>query len=180
MGIILPIINQSLAIGVILIQLLVIVLVINLIFFKRKRMLLNFLDKHLLLIGFLVSLGAVMVSVFYSEVVGFVPCKLCWLTRIFIYPQFILFGIALIRKEKRIINYIAGMSVFGIVISMSQYIGQMTGLVLISCAGGSSCSAKLIFEFGYITIPMMAFSIFALIIALFINHKIGKGIIIHN
>src|SRR3989344_3289261 len=58
-----------------------------------------FIGKHSLVLGFLVSLTAVAGSLFYSEIMGFEACILCWWQRIFIYPTVFIFAVALWRQD---------------------------------------------------------------------------------
>ncbi|MEK7067519.1 MAG: disulfide bond formation protein B, partial [Patescibacteria group bacterium] len=55
--------------------------------------------------AFIIALLATLGSLFYSEVAGFEPCKLCWYQRIFMYPQVLLWGIAWWKKDKHIADY---------------------------------------------------------------------------
>src|SRR3989338_2063143 len=64
-----------------------------------------FLGKYTTVLACLVSLIAVVSSLFYSEIVGFEPCVLCWWQRIFLYPLVVLFGIALWRKDRSVFIY---------------------------------------------------------------------------
>src|SRR3990167_6311507 len=57
------------------------------------------IGKHSTALACLVSLTAVIGSLFYSEIVGFEPCVLCWWQRVFLYPLVIIFGVAAIWKK---------------------------------------------------------------------------------
>src|SRR3989344_5919530 len=73
----------------------------------------TFVAQRYLVIGFLIALGATAGRLFYSEIAGFEPCKLCWLQRIFIYPQPVLFAVALIKNKKDAADYFAPLSAIG-------------------------------------------------------------------
>lgn len=125
----------------------------------------RFFRERGLLVAFVVSLLATAGSLIYSDVIGYEPCKLCWFQRIFMYPQVLLMGIALIRRDQWIRVYGFVMSVIGAAIALFHYTGQL-GLTPLPCPAvgyGVSCAQKFVLQFGYITIPMMAFSAFALI-----------------
>ncbi len=121
--------------------------------------------QRYLIIGFLISLGAVVGSLFYSEIAGFDPCKLCWLQRIFIYPQAVLFGVALIKNKKDAADYAVPLSAMGGLIAIYHSYIQMGGSPLVICSAdsASACAQRFVMTFGYITIPMMALSAFALL-----------------
>src|SRR3990167_9356357 len=65
----------------------------------------RFFGKRALLFSFLVALIATSGSLFYSDVAVYEPCKLCWYHRIFMYPQVIILGIALIVRDERVRLY---------------------------------------------------------------------------
>ncbi len=125
----------------------------------------GFLKKNSLLFAFIFALVATSGSLFFSEIAGYVPCKLCWFQRIFMYPQVIILGIALIRKSKDIRYYAIPMSIIGGIFSIYQYISQRLETNL-TCSATVPCSASYFYYFGYITIPMMALTAFALIITM--------------
>jgi disulfide bond formation protein DsbB len=121
-----------------------------------------------LLVAFVTSLGAASVALFYSEVLGFVPCSLCWLMRIFMFSQVPLFAVALWKKDKGIADYSITLSIFGILLGLYQHYLQMGGASVLPCpvSGGGDCAARFLFELGYITFPLMGASLFAFLIVL--------------
>lgn len=117
---------------------------------------------------FLVSFTATFGSLIFSEVLHFTPCLLCWYQRILMYPQVLLSGLAIIRKDKRILSYLLLLSIFGALIAGYHYYGQLNENTPLPCSTlgySASCSDRFFLQFGYITIPFMAFSAFLLIIA---------------
>ncbi len=119
-----------------------------------------------------VSLTAVLGSLFFSEIVGYEPCKLCWWQRIFMYPLPLLSFIALIRKKDNLTPYLLPMSLIGAAIAGYHYFLQVGNLYNLpvdkfapcSAVGYSaSCVTSFFLKFGYITIPMMSLVAFALI-----------------
>lgn len=128
---------------------------------------LNYFSNNYLLFGFIVSLIATLGSLFYSEIMGYNPCLLCWYQRIFMYPQVFLFGVALWKKDNGIKKYILALSIPGILLSAYHYFEQIGVLASGSCeviGYSSNCSEFFILNYGYITIPMMALTAFAMII----------------
>jgi len=126
---------------------------------------------HLALI---VSLTATLGSLFYSEIAGFEPCKLCWFQRILMYPQVILISLAMIKKDRHIADYLSTMSLTGASISLYHYYLQRGGKSLFPCSVvgySASCTENFVMEFNYITIPVMAATAFGLIIVLMIISK---------
>lgn len=119
-------------------------------------------------ISFLIVLVSIGVSLYYSDYLGVIPCSLCWFQRIFLYPQIVLFGVALWKKESaRIADYSIALSICGGVIALYQDYIQMVGESPLPCpASGGDCLQRFLFEFGYVTFPLVAFSAFALLITI--------------
>lgn len=101
-------------------------------------------------------------SLFFSDIAGWTPCKLCWFQRIFIYPQVILLLVALWRRDRGIASSILTLSLIGLPIALYHY-SEQVNLALhpqetgAPCdATGVSCAHTPTFAFGYITLPVMA------------------------
>ncbi|MBI4086727.1 disulfide bond formation protein B [Candidatus Kaiserbacteria bacterium] len=126
--------------------------------------------------------GAVsaILSLVYSEVYGFIPCGLCWVERGLLYSLTILSVTALWRYHKgardtAIADYGLVLAVIGALVSFYHHYGQMTGggLICPSSGLGADCARRLVFEFGYITLPLMSFSAFVFFIAVFLHYRRG-------
>lgn len=119
-----------------------------------------FMKKHAIGLAFIIALIATSGSLFYSEVAGYDPCRLCWYQRIFVYPMVILFGIAHLKKDKRIFGYAAPLAIIAGLIAAYHYSIQMRavatpGISDACSATGASCVSSEFFAFGFITIPFM-------------------------
>jgi disulfide bond formation protein DsbB len=123
----------------------------------------GFVQNNALQLVLLVAGVAMAGSLTFSEVLLFEPCKLCWWQRIAMYPQVLLAGIGINNKDKRILEYIGALSAIGLVIALVHYYVQMTGFQT-SCSLTSflSCSQTPFKGFGFITIPTMAATAFAI------------------
>jgi len=170
------IINKLLSLGTIFLQVLIIVISLNLIFLdKFNKKFLLIVKKYTFHLGFLVALGGVLLSLFYSNVVGYPPCELCWIQRIFLYPQLILFGMELYKKDKSIIDFSIVFAVLGALTSIYHIYVENGGTRGLACAdpsnGGISCAVRYIYEFGYITMPIMALTLSVFIIVILLNYK---------
>lgn len=122
-------------------------------------------EKHSYTFAFLVALTATLGSLFYSEIMGYDPCLLCWYQRIMMYPLTIIFGAAILFKRKDVHFYTVPMSVIGGIIAIYHYYTQLfpEGATCI-IDSTVDCAAKYTLAYGYITIPVMAITGFALII----------------
>ncbi|MBS3072974.1 disulfide bond formation protein B [Candidatus Pacearchaeota archaeon] len=127
----------------------------------------KFLSENGIALSFLIALGASIGSLVYSEIIGLPPCDLCWYQRALIYPQVIILGVALLKKNNEIFDYVLGLNIIGILIGGYQYVMQMinfSGPCPVS--GGIDCFTRDVIEFGYITIPLMSITVFVIIIVL--------------
>lgn len=126
--------------------------------------------SHAITIAFSSALLATLGSLTYSEILGYDPCKLCWIQRIFMYPQTLILGLALCGKhkgDKALIDTSIVMSIVGALIALYHYLMQLGIVPEGSCAAigySVSCAERFVMQFGYITLPLMAFSAFLLII----------------
>ncbi len=113
---------------------------------------------------FVVSLGAALGSLFYSEVMAFEPCRLCWFQRIAMYPIAFLSGLALWRRDRGIMWYLRLQAIVGAAIGAYHYLVQTLAISDGgSCSATAPCTLKYVDEFGFVSIPFMAMSCFVLI-----------------
>lgn len=137
-------------------------------FRKDNNPVIEFFGKHGLKFAFLISLGAVFTTLFYSYVAGYAACDLCWWQRIFMYPQTILLGLAWWKGDKKIVNYAIPLAWFGAAFAVYHNYLYYGGTSLFPCnasaEGVSLCLKNYIFEFGYVTIPVMSLTAFILLL----------------
>jgi disulfide bond formation protein DsbB len=135
------------------------------------------IHKHKLQIAFAVILFAALGSLVYSEILGYEPCKLCWIQRIFIYPQVLVLGLALWGRHKgnrALLDLSLLMSVIGAVVALYHYLLQLGFVPEGFCAASSgavSCAERFVMQFGYITIPLMSLSTFLLVTLLLLEKR---------
>jgi len=162
-------VNKILALGTIAAQIFIVFCLVYFVAYRKTRNAFTaFLGTHGLVLAFLTSLVAVASSLFYSQVAGFPPCDLCWFQRIFMYPQVILLRIAWYKKDANIVLYAMWLAVIGFFISLYHnyiyYFNQGLGAYYQLGGVQISCVKRYVFEFGYVTIPMMALTGFILVI----------------
>ncbi len=131
----------------------------------------QFFSDNALTFAFFVALIATSGSLFFSEVAHFIPCKLCWYQRIIMYPQVVILSIATFKNDFAVKKYILPLSVIGLVIAVYHYILQMSPFPLPCSDEVANCALKQVGFFGYITIPLMAATAFAVIIYLMLLIK---------
>lgn len=149
------------------------VIIAFLFFILRRKFPIKFVNENSLALIFIVSLIATLGSLFFSEIAGFTPCKLCWYQRILMYPLVLISIIALYKKDNNVIKYIIPMSIIGGLIAAYHYLLQIgiitTNLPCSTVGYSASCTEFFILEYGYITIPMMSLVAFLMIIFLSYN-----------
>lgn len=150
--------NKVLAGGTIFLHFISVYLIFSLIFKKDPIGLSALLGKYFKVVGLFTAFLATALSLFYSEVIGFPPCKLCIIQRILIYPQVLFFSLSLYIKNKILIQIPIVLSVLTFFVSTFHYLVEL-GIFsssLVCGATGPSCAERYVFEFGYISIPLMA------------------------
>ena len=170
--------NTILAWGGLVTQVGLVLYVIYWLMERKNNPAVRWVGSNAIALAFVTSLVATACSLTYSNIFHFTPCELCWFQRIFMYPQVILLGLALIKKDTKIVDYSLALSCIGAVIAFYHYLLQI-GLVQGSCAtvGYSvSCSKQFVLELGYISIPVMSLTAFLLIITVLLSQKLSKPI----
>lgn len=163
--------NYYVGLGTFALQFVALALLIALLFRRRYSVfndVVEFVGNWGLWAGFLLTLGATVMSLFYSEVLGLIPCGLCWLIRIFMFSQVVLFAVALWKRDRSIADYSIALSVIGFVIALYNHYIQMGGAEFIACpaSGNVDCARRFLFEFGYITFPFTGVVLFATVIVI--------------
>jgi len=106
-------------------------------------------------------------SLYFSEVAHFTPCRLCWYQRICMYPLALILGVAAWRRDYNIRIYGALLAGIGAVISSYHIlVERYPSLESSVCDPTNPCTLIWVKRLGYLTIPTMALSGFALILTL--------------
>lgn len=128
----------------------------------------NTLRYPLVYLAWLLSLVATGGSLYFSEVVGFIPCTLCWYQRIFMYPLVVVLGLGSYKQDRNAITYALPFAVIGWLTALYHVLLQKVpsfGSDVV-CAGGVSCTDPYINWLGFITIPVLSLGAFTAITAL--------------
>src|SRR5690625_286503 len=127
-------------------------------------------SETILLMIWIQALIATLGSLFYSEVMGFTPCELCWVQRIFMYPLVMIYGVAALKKDLSIA--LPGLFLSGIGMFISAYHYLLQKLPSLHEVGASCgivpCNTEYVNYFGFITIPFLAGTAFIIIFTLHI------------
>jgi disulfide bond formation protein DsbB len=119
-------------------------------------------------LAWLIALVTTLGSLYYSKVMGYVPCELCWYQRIVIYPFAVILGIAAWRRDAGIRVYAVPVLAIGMVIAAYhtwiQAYPPENGTSF--CTADVPCTTRFVWEFGFVSLPFMALSAMAAMTAL--------------
>lgn len=106
-------------------------------------------------------------SLFFSEVLGWLPCQLCWYQRIAMYPLVLLLLIGILTRDRKVFNYVIPLALIGAAISTYHVLYQKTNWFPASpceLSSGVSCKGDYLnWLNGLITIPTLALLAFVLV-----------------
>lgn len=169
-------VNKILALGTICSQIFIVLAIIYVLIPHKKISISDFFARNGIKFAFIVALISTAGSLFYSNYAGFDPCTLCWYQRIFMYPEVVILGLALFKKDDKIIDYSLALSIIGLAISGYHNYIYFKGIHSTVCSISEPCTIAYVLEFGYITIPMMAFTAFLLVIFFLLFRKWSKNL----
>jgi len=128
------------------------------------------LNWNIIFLCWLIAAVSTLGSLFFSEIMLFAPCSLCWWQRIFMFPLAILFLAGLFPFDKNIIRYALPFAAGGWLVALFHTL-LYSGVIpesLEPCTQGVSCKEVYIDLLGFITIPVLSLMAFSAIIALLI------------
>ena len=166
--------NTLFSIGALFVLALALAIFIGILFWRRGTFV-RLVGKFARTAALLASGAAPASSLFYSEILHYPPCVLCWTQRALIYPQFLLF--LFINKIPVAKRYIAwrislGLSSLGFLVALYHYYIEQGGGELFECAAfGPSCTSRFVYEFGFVTIPFMSLALFGLLVVLYFARR---------
>lgn len=124
----------------------------------------EFLYQYGAYLAFAPALTAMLGSLYYSEVAGFVPCALCWYQRILMYPLVLIILMGIIKRDDYLPGYVLPFSIFGMFVSTYHYLIEWKIIPHSPvCSSGVPCDVIYVNYLGFITIPFMALIAFIMI-----------------
>jgi disulfide bond formation protein DsbB len=104
-------------------------------------------------------------SLYFSEIVNYKPCRLCWFQRTMMYPLAIILIIAAIRKDSKIRFYAVPLAAIGAVIAGYHWLlERFPNLESGVCDVDVPCEFVWFESFGFVTLPFMALTAFIAVI----------------
>ncbi|MFC3630486.1 disulfide bond formation protein B [Paracoccus angustae] len=123
-------------------------------------------SETLLFLAFVIALGATLGALFIGEVLGQMPCVLCWYQRIAMFPLVPLLAVGLWRGDAAVKTYALPLTVAGLVVAL-LHSGLYAGLIpegITPCTrNGPSCSDRALMSVLGIPIPYLSLGAFAAI-----------------
>ncbi|MCC5953455.1 MAG: disulfide bond formation protein B [Acidimicrobiia bacterium] len=116
-------------------------------------------------------------SLYYSEVVGFVPCPLCWYQRIAMYPLALLLWVAAVRGDVGVRWYAGPLAAVGAAVaSYHTWVQANPDSSSPLCTLDNPCGVRHVWEFGFVSLPVMALAGFGFVLAMLaVAEPAGSG-----
>lgn len=137
-------------------------------FFKIQNPIKKIKTQYRLEMLFLVSLAGTVGSLLLSIYFKLSACELCWYQRVFLFCIPVITAIALLKKDTKAQVYVFWLSIIGLLLSTYHSLIQ-SGLFASSdavfCNPNAliNCAVPAFVYFGFVTIPVIAFSAFLLL-----------------
>ena len=138
------------------------------------------LQQHLwrlLFACWLIALMSTAGSLFFSEVMGLVPCELCWYQRLCMFPLAVMLAAALHPLDLRVIRYALLLAVIGLIFTLYHCL-LFYGFIpesLQPCHRGISCADDSMILMGFLPIPLLSLAAFTVIIVLLLKTRALAG-----
>ncbi len=133
----------------------------------------NIAAWRLIFVSWLTALIASAGSLFFSEVMGLVPCVLCWYQRIFMFPLAVVLLLGLHPLDIKVIRYALPLAGIGLLFTLYHSL-LFYGFIpedLQPCSKGVPCSGAGMELFGLLPIPLLSLAAFLIITLLLLKAR---------
>lgn len=129
-------------------------------------------------VALLAAMIATCGSLFFSEVLHWLPCQLCWYQRILMYPLTVILTVGIVRRDRGLHWYGLPLSLLGMGVSTYHYLEVMKIIPPSDCTGAVPCSVDyltpiLTGPLGFIKIPFLALIAFTIISVMLGNFAVA-------
>lgn len=126
--------------------------------------------QFILFACWLVSAIATGGSLFFSEVMGYPPCVLCWYQRICMYPLVLILGAAFLGDGRTYFRYSFPLVLVGLAIAIYHNLLYYNFIPesAAPCRQGISCTTVFFEWLGFLTIPSLSLISFIILFMLLI------------
>lgn len=124
-------------------------------------------------VAWLIALVAMLMSLFFGEIMKLPPCTLCWYQRICLYPLVAVIGVGIVLRDEGVVAYAMPLVLAGLGLAVYHnllYYGVIPE-ALSPCMEGVSCRERQIEWLGFITIPLMALLAFGSILGSLVVYR---------
>ena len=125
---------------------------------------------NILFLVWLIASVSTLGSLFFSYVMEFAPCVLCWYQRIFLFPLVLVLAAGLFPFDKSSVRYALPLAAAGWLTALYHNL-LYAGIIpenIQPCSQGVSCTEEYISIFGFLSIPMLSLLSFTAITTLLI------------
>lgn len=128
----------------------------------------TFFLKNALYLALIQAIVALLGSLYFSNVLMYPPCVLCWYQRIAMFPLFITLIVGILTKDRNIHLFVLPPAIIGWMIALFHCLlyYKIIPDTLAPCSTQVSCTTKYVEYLGFITIPLLSFPAFSIIILL--------------
>ncbi|MBS97714.1 MAG: disulfide bond formation protein B [Oceanospirillaceae bacterium] len=127
-----------------------------------------------LFIAWLVALAATLGALFIGEIMGQVPCQLCWYQRIAMFPLALILGVACATEDPSVHRYAVPLAGAGAAVALWHnllFFGVIPAAIQ-PCGQGPSCSSADMTILGGLPLPLLSLAAFAIIFFLLFNIRL--------
>ena len=128
-------------------------------------------DWTLLFLAWLIACVSTLGSLFFSNVMEFAPCVLCWYQRICLFPLVIILAGGLFPLDHGVVKYALPLTALGWLLAAYHCL-LYTELIPASmepCAKGVSCTEEYLELFGFLSIPLLSLISFTTLLFILIT-----------
>ena len=125
---------------------------------------------NILFMAWLLAFTSVLGSLFFSEILKYPPCVLCWYQRICLFPLVPILLMGLFPYDRSVVKFALPLTLTGWLIAFYHNL-LYTGIIpksLQPCDQSNSCTEIHLGLFGFVTIPLLSLLSFTLLNLLFV------------
>jgi disulfide bond formation protein DsbB len=114
-------------------------------------------------LAWLLAAVSTLGALFFSEIMGFAPCVLCWYQRIAMFPLVLVLAAGLLPFDARVVRYALPLALTGLAVALF-HVAVVAGWIpenLQPCRQGIPCSEVQVRWLGFVTIPLLSALSFA-------------------
>lgn len=130
--------------------------------------------ENLMYFGLTIALAGVLGSLYFSEIMGLIPCSLCWYQRMALYPLVFIFATGIVKRRDDAWTYAGPLIFSGWLVSIynTLLVYSVVAEASFVCSAGVSCAKVTWSMLGFINIPFLSFLAFSTLVAMyFISRK---------